>query len=112
MAARRGRTAEQRAEAADRDIRALLQAGDVRGALHRARDVAEAELAVIRRGGDPARADLLMAALAGSWAAIASTLHDQQPLRPPGYRSGPPSAGHLASAYETARNATLGQGRR
>lgn len=109
MAARRGKTPEDRAAAADRDIRAHVAAGNTRAMLHRARDAAEAELALIRRT-DPARADLLTAALAGSWHAISSTLAAQQPPRVPGYRGGPPSAAHLNAAYDIARTQTLGQG--
>lgn len=98
-------TPQERATAADADVRAFLAAGDTRSALHRARHALEAEAASLRRH-DPARAALLDAALAGSLAQIAATLASRQPRRPPGYTTGPPSAGHLLAAYAAARGET------
>lgn len=94
-----------RAAATDAAVRDLLAAGDTRGALHAARHELE-RAAASRRRADPARAALIDAALAGSLAEMAAALPGHQPRRPPGYRGGPPAAGHLIAAYETARAET------
>jgi len=89
------------AAATDAAVRELLAAGNPRGALHAARaELARAAAAL--RGADPARSALADAALAGSLAALAAALPGHQPRKPPGYRGGPPGAGHLLAAYETA----------
>jgi hypothetical protein len=96
---------EDRPALTDTEVRGLLEAGNTRGALYRARH--ELDRAAKRlRETDPARAALVDAALAGSLAVIAATLATHQPRKPPGYTGGPPSAADLLAAYTMARNET------
>jgi hypothetical protein len=75
-------------------IRAALEAGDTRKALHEALRHLQGEMGKMRRRR-PADAALTDAHLAGSISALATALHAHKPGRPP-----VPSPGFLLAAFE------------
>jgi hypothetical protein len=79
-------------------IRAALEAGDTRKALHEALRHLQGEMGKMRRRR-PADAALTDAHLAGSISALATALHAHKPGRPPGCPP-VPSPGFLLAAFE------------
>lgn len=96
---------QDRAAATDQAARELLAAGNTPAARHAARHELDRALKALH-AADPPRAQLIDAHITGVLAAIAAALPRHQPRKPPGYRGGPPSAGHLLAAYQAGRAET------
>ena len=106
--ATRSAPGQDRAAALDGTARDLLTAGNPAGALHAV--LYHIQWAAKQHvKADPASAQLMYAAVAGSLEPLAAGLPGRTPPRPPGYAGGPPSAADLTAVYEEARAGTQRQ---